>query len=296
MVTITCVSIAEAPLQPEEERDLEERARPYRALYEHWESNQWSPLDLDFSRDRESFQALSDDDKQGFMWIFAHRFHAEFMVATILAPFVVRAPNYELQTCLSTQLADEFRHLQSVLRVYDEVFGIRSVDRVRAMADANIDPVAAAMYEAIHPYVAPLETSADEDLFLQAVVCYHLIGEGVVARTSQNLAANQYERFGVFPGLVQGQRHVARDEARHIGIGVSYVRQRMAKDRERTSAVIGEIVEAFAEFSTSLLKTALSGGMDSQVLAGYGVEAEGFYAEAMRLWQIRLRSIGLADD
>ena len=95
---------------------------------------------------------------------------------------------------------------------------------------------------------------------------------------------------------MQGQRHVARDEARHIGIGVSYLRQRMAKDRERTSALIGEIVEAFAEFSTSLLETALSGGMDSQVLAGYGVEAEGFYAEAMRLWQIRLRSIGLVDD
>ena len=36
--------------------------------------------------------------------------------------------------------------------------------------------------------------------------------------------------------------------------------------------------------------------MDSQVLAGYGVDAEGFYAEAMRLWQIRLRSIGYLDD
>src|SRR5262245_19679058 len=151
------------------------------------------------SRDRESFEALSADDKQAFMWIFAHRFHAELMVAKILPPFVLRTPSHELQTCLATQLADEFRHLQSVLRVYDQVFGIRSVDRVRAMADANIDPVAAAMYEAIHPYVAPLETSADEDSFLQAVICYHLIGEGVVARTSQNLAANQYERFAAFP-------------------------------------------------------------------------------------------------
>jgi ribonucleotide reductase beta subunit family protein with ferritin-like domain len=289
------MSTTEAVLQPEEERDLEERARPYRALYEHWEANQWSPLELDFSRDRESFQALSESDRQGFMWIFAHRFHAEFMVAKVLAPFVLRAPSYELQTCLSTQLADEFRHLQCVLRVYEEVFGISGAERVRELADSNIDPVAAGMYEVFPAYVEPLESSDDEDVFLRAVVVYHLISEGVVARTAQNLAAGQYDRFGTFPGLVQGQRQVARDEARHIGIGVSYIRQRMAADRERAATVIGELVEGFAELSTSLLATAHAGGMNDQVLAGYGVDPEGFYAEAMRLWQIRLRSIGLLD-
>ena len=36
--------------------------------------------------------------------------------------------------------------------------------------------------------------------------------------------------------------------------------------------------------------------MDTQVLAGYGVDARGFYAEAMRLWQMRLRSIGYLDE
>lgn len=290
------MSTAEALLQPEEERELEERARPYRALYEHWEANQWSPLDLDITKDRETFQALSADERQGFLWIFAHRFHAEFTVATILAPFVMRAPSYELQVCLATQLADEFRHMQSVLRVYDEVFGIRGTEQVRALADSNIDPVAQTLYEALRGYVVPLQTTEDEDVFLQAVVAYHLIAEGVVARTAQNLAAGQYERFGAFPGLQRGQRLVARDEARHIGIGVSYARQRMVEDREHATAVIGEVVEHFSGLAESLLETALSGGMDAQVLAGYGVEARGFYAEAMRLWQIRLRSIGFLED
>jgi hypothetical protein len=125
---------------------------------------------------------------------------------------------------------------------------------------------------------------------------YHVLGEGVVARCSQNLAAGQYAKFGSFPGLIAGQRHVARDEARHIGIGVSYARQRMSEDRERAMEVIGHVVDEFAELSSDMLEVALSGGMDSQVLAGYGVEAEGFYAEAMRLWQIRLQSIGWFDE
>lgn len=278
-----------------EQQDLEERARPFRALYEHWERNQWSPLVIDYSEDRETFQGLDQESRQGFMWIFSHRFHAEFKVATILAPFVMRAPTYDTQVVLATQIADEFRHMNSVLRVYDEVFGIGDMEEVRTIADQNLDPVASTLYDKLEAYVEPLETSGDPDLFLQASVAYHLIAEGVVARTAQNLAADQYTKYGSFPGLTLGQRLVSRDEARHIGFGVSYARWRMSEDREHTTAVVEEVVEQFTGMAADLLQTALSGGMDSQVLAGYGVEAEGFYAEAMRLWHLRLRSIGYLD-
>jgi ribonucleoside-diphosphate reductase beta chain len=278
-----------------EHRDLEERARPFRALYEHWERNQWSPLELDYTDDRRSFLALDEEARKGFMWIFSHRFHAEFKVATILAPFVMRAPTYETQVVLSTQLADEFRHMQSVLRVYDQVFGIDDMDEVRATADANLDPIAETLYGELERWVEPLETSDDPDRFLQATVAYHLVAEGTIARTAQNLAADQYERFGSFPGLAAGQRLVARDEARHIGFGVSYARWRMTEDREHTIDVVEEFVDDFAGLAARLLQNALADGMDSQVLAGYGVEAERFYEEAMRLWHTRLRSIGFLD-
>ena len=116
-----------------------------------------------------------------------------------------------------------------------------------------------------------------------------------MARTAQNLVGDQYTRYGSFPGLAAGQRRVARDEARHIGIGVSYVRQRLADDRDQAVAVIDDVVEEFAALATRLLETALSDGMDTRVLAGYGTDARGFYEEAMRLWRMRLRSIGYLD-
>jgi len=279
-----------------EHRDLEERARPFRALYEHWERNQWSPLDLDYGEDRRSFRALDEEARQSFMWIFSHRFHAEFKVATILAPFIMRAPTYETQVVLATQIADEFRHMQSVLRVYEQVFGISDLEEVRAIADANTDPIAEALYAELERWVEPLETSDDPDRFLQASVAYHLVAEGTVARTAQNLVAEQYGRYGSFPGLIAGQRLVARDEARHIGFGVSYARWRMTEDREHTITVVEEFVDDFTGLAATLLQNALAGEMDSQVLAGYGVEAERFYAEAMRLWHTRLRSIGFLDD
>jgi ribonucleotide reductase beta subunit family protein with ferritin-like domain len=276
----------------EEERDLEEQARPFQALYEHWERHQWSPYALDFTEDAASFAGLDETGKQGMRWIFAHRFHAEFKVATVLAPFIWRAPDHETQLVLSTQIADEYRHLQCVLRVYEDVFGIRGLEAARSSADENHDPIASMLYDALERWVTPLESSDDEDVFLQAVTAYHLIGEGVVARTAQNLAGEQYTRFGSFPGLAQGQRHVVRDESRHIGFGVSYARRRMAQDRERASAAIETLVESFAQLSTDMLETALESDMDVQVLGGYGVTPEEFYGEAMRLWQTRLRSIG----
>jgi hypothetical protein len=111
--------------------------------------------------------------------------------------------------------------------------------------------------------------------------------------TAQKLAAGQYERLA-FPGLARGQRLVARDEARHIGIGVSYARRRMEIDPERARAVIGEIIAQLMTTAGALLETA-NNGMAQLVVAGYGVHPQACYDEAMRLTQLRLRSIGFLD-
>lgn len=275
-------------------QELEVRASPFTALYAHWERNQWSPLELDLAADRASFVALEEEEQAGLLWIFAHRFHAEFNVARLLAPLLLAAPDYEVQLLLATQVADEHRHLQAVLRVYDEVFGVRGgIDAVRALADENADVVAKTLYDRLEHYVAGLSKDSDEDEFLAAVVVYHLLGEGVIARTAQNLAADKYERLA-FPGLAEGQRLVGRDEARHIGIGVSYARRRMETEPERARQVIRTVVEELVATAGAMLDTAKA-RMADLVAAGYGVDPQGFYDEAMRLTRLRLRSIGFVD-
>ena len=284
----------QAAAEVSESRELEERANAYEALYAHWERTQWSALALDLSVDRASFAALDREDQEGMIWIFAHRFHAEFNVARLLAPFLLAAPSYELQLLLATQIADEHRHLQAVLRIYEEVFGVEGgIEAVREMADRHMDPVAEALYARLEHYVGRLSANSVEDEFLAAVIGYHLIAEGVIARTAQNLAAGQFERLA-FPGLGRGQQLVARDEARHIGIGVSYTRRRLEQDPEHSRLVIGAVIDDFVELAGRLLATA-NDGMGALVAAGYGVEPEGFYTEAMRLLQLRLRSISFLE-
>lgn len=277
-----------------EDAELEETATPFAALYAHWERSHWSPLDIDFTTDAETFSAMSESDQHGFVWMFANRFHAEFNVARLLAPFLLAAPDWEMQLLLATQVADEHRHLQCVLRVYEDVFGVRGgIEEVRKLADEGLDPVSKTLlYDKLEEWTLPLLERQDEDTFLQAVVAYHLVGEGVVARTGQYLAARQYGRYRGFPGLVEGQRRVSRDEARHIGIGVSYVRRRMEADREHTSELIGSMAAQLFELAGEMLDTANT-QMSDLVDSGYGVTPQEFYEVAMQLTQRRLKSIGL---
>ena len=276
-----------------EDVELEDRASPFAALYAHWERSHWSPLALDFSTDTATFQAMSESEQHGFMWMFANRFHAEFNVARLLAPFLMAAPDWEMQVLLATQVADEHRHMQCILRIYEEVFGVRGgIEAARAIADEGLDPVSKTLlYDELERYTLPLLERQDEDTFLQAVVAYHLLGEGVVARTGQYLAADQYERYQGFPALVEGQRRVSRDEARHIGIGVSYVRRRMDADREHTTALMTEMMNRLFGIAAEMLDTA-NEGMSELVDSGYGVSPQRFYEVAMNLTQKRLQSVG----
>ena len=89
----------------EEIQSLEEQARPYRALYDHWERTQWTAGGIDFRTDAASYRTLSPEQQQGLLWIFSHRFHAEFSVATVLAPFISAAPSYETQLLLAAQVS-----------------------------------------------------------------------------------------------------------------------------------------------------------------------------------------------
>ena len=276
--------------------ELEDHGGPFRALYSHWEAHQWSPLELDLTTDAKSYAVLDDDAREGFMWAFAHRFHAEFNVASLLAPFLQYAPHYEMQLLIATQVADEHRHLQSVLRIYEEVFGVRGgFEGIREAADQNRDIISDTLYGELEAKVQNLATSGSEEDYVKAVVSYHILAEGVGARTAQNLTAGQYEKFGEFPGLSQGQRLVARDEARHIGIGVTYIRQMLAQKPE-TRGWVDAILDEFAIVASTALETALATDMHDQVVNGYGVEPAGFYEEAIRLLQIRMRSVGYLED
>jgi len=275
--------------------EIEERPASLRALYDHWERNHWSLRDIDLSVDAASYATLEEDGRRELRWILSHRFHGEHSVSSLLSPFLDAAPTHDVRLLVATQIADEYRHLEAVVRIYATVFGIVGFDAAKEAADASIDPVGRFLiYDALERNVLPLRERHDEDSFLKAVLSYQVIAEGTFARAAQAMAADRYASYDEgFPGLVELQRIVTRDEARHIGIGVCYARLRMDADPERTSAVIEETLGDLAEISPHALELARQ-EIDGLMQETYGIDPDMYYAEVVRLLQIRLRSIGYA--
>ena len=116
----------------------------------------------------------------------------------------------------------------------------------------------------------------------------------MIARAGQTLAARRYDDLQGVPGLIEGQRLVGRDEARHIGIGVSYLRSRMDADPTRTRALVAEVLDDLLPVAASMLERA-NNDLGELAVSGYGVNPEAFYREVMRLTDVRLRSIGFIE-
>ncbi len=274
------------------EQELEERAVPFRALYEHWERTRWSLDTLSYEVDRASFEALDENTRERMRWLFTHRFDGESTVARLMTPFVSAAPDLDLQLLMATQLVDEVRHVKAIVRIYEEVFGVAGgLPAVQALADARRDPMTEGLYATLESWIEALTTDPTPDAYLRAVVAYHLIGEGVVARVSTTLSAPVFERLGDFPGILMGQRLVLRDESRHIGIGVTFVRQEMTRTPARTLGLVDEVVQHSMARFVEVLGMATD-GLAQTVADNYGATPQEYFMEASRLIGVRLRSIG----
>ena len=95
----------------------------YEDLYRRWEQNNWSAYAIDFSRDREGWDALTDLQRESALWIYSMFFFGEDSVADNLSPYIDAAPREEQKYFLATQQVDEARHAVFFHRFFKEVIG-----------------------------------------------------------------------------------------------------------------------------------------------------------------------------
>ena len=82
----------------------------YDDLYRRWEEGNWKAYDLDFSKDRKGWQALSEIQRKSALWIYSMFFFGEDSVTDNLSPYIDAAPTEEQKYFLATQQVDEARH------------------------------------------------------------------------------------------------------------------------------------------------------------------------------------------
>lgn len=219
----------------------------------------WDPQALDFRGDARDWLILDDREQDVVLNLLSMFVKGEEAVASELAPLlfaVGKIGNLRAEEMfLSTQILDESIHVELFHRWFDEV--------VR-------EPVEHSKYWGEH-YRALFEGELPEALdalvsdhapraLARALVCYHMIVEGMLAETGYYAIFMACERRGVLAGLRQGIESVKRDESRHIAYGIYALQRLIRQEPPLRDFVTDEL--------NRLLPTAL--GIIPEALAPYG--------------------------
>src|SRR5436305_13870695 len=110
----------------------------YRQLNELWERQQWATKDLDFSQDRRDWEGFDADERFQRMTGLSAFFIGEQRVTAELGPIMRAVPDEDMRIFLSTQIADEARHVAFFDRFYREV-GVYEAEGLRERLEATAE-------------------------------------------------------------------------------------------------------------------------------------------------------------
>ncbi|MCC2662241.1 MAG: ribonucleotide reductase [Geminicoccaceae bacterium] len=271
----------------------------YDKLYALWERQHWATQDLDFSRDRIDWhERISPEERFERMYGLSAFFIGEQRVTDELGPIMRAAPSEEMRIFLSTQIADEARHVRFFNRFYAEVGVLEGADglgeRLRASEENLNDDFGRLFDEMLKERVDRL-AAEPEDLvaLVEAITLYHMVIEGVLALTGQHFIIGYNEEQGTLPAFVKGFNNVARDEHRHVAFGAKFLTDMAADDVRYREAIQRMLVESLP-IAEGVLRPPFAPEDDEEEFELFGVSMAETQAFAAQCLTRRLKVIGLA--
>src|SRR5947208_5315279 len=124
----------------------------YRQLYELWERQHWAVQDLDFSQDRIDWhERIAPEERVARMSGLSSFFVGEQRVEAELGPLMRAVPDEDMRIFLSTQIADEARHVVFFDRFYTEVRVLESEGLAERLEEtsAHLNPEFTVLFDEI---------------------------------------------------------------------------------------------------------------------------------------------------
>jgi len=262
----------------------------YGDLYARWEQGNWRATEIDFSRDREQWLAMSDIERRGALWTYAMFFHGEDSVADNLSPYIDAAPREEQKYFLATQQVDEARHAVLFARF------MREVADVGADINSSLSVTMPKLTWGFRRVFGRLDRMADElrrdrsrPKLAQAIALYHIIIEASLAQPGQHFIEEGLGKRDLLPGFREGIGNITRDEQRHIGFGVKMIADLVREDPECTPA-IEELLREVMPYAAAVF---VPPGWDERYVTAFGFTLEDVYTHGAEAMDGRLRAAGL---
>jgi putative sterol carrier protein len=265
----------------------------YEDLYRRWEQGNWSAYDLDFSEDRNGWEALSDIQRRSALWIYSMFFYGEDSVTDNLSPYIDAAPQEEQKYFLATQQVDEARHAVFFHRFFREVIGAGgSVSSTLAYTMPQLGWGYRGVFGRLDQMADELRKDRSLPKFAQAIALYHMVVEATLAQPGQHFIEDFFVKEGTMPGFSEGMVNVSRDEQRHIGFGVKALSEMFAESDECKAAVV-EILREVLPYSMAVF---VPPGWDERYTTEYGFTLEDIYGFGMRSVEAKWRAAGYPLD
>src|SRR3954449_3208419 len=259
-------------------------------LYELWERQPWSAHAIDFTRDKEQWAALSEDDKNHLAWNLSSFFVGEERVTTQFTGLVAAYESQSEEAFLTTQQVDEARHAQHFNRMYEQVLGLDGTfeDRLnRAREDLNEPFIELFDVHLVDACDRLMADRTDREAKVDFVTAYHMIIEGTLALTGQYFLTDYCEKNDILPGFLEGFENISRDEHRHVAYGTWYLQQ-AAKDPALRQRIQDKLAELIPVAAGVLIPT----GQDPDNYSILGYSSEETNAFAFTALTRRLKVIG----
>jgi len=270
----------------------------YEDLYKRWEHGNWSAYDIDFSKDIDGWNGLSDLQRRSAMWIYSMFFYGEDRVADTLAPYITAAPTEEQSYFLATQQVDEVRHSIFFHRFFKEVIGVDGTSLQQTLASTlpQLNWGYHGIFDRLDVMAEELRKDRSLPKYAQAITLYHLIVEGSLAQPGQHFIEDFFAADESMPGFSSGMVNVSQDEQRHIGFGVKVLSELLGEGRpgyEENRAAVVELLRETLPYGVAVF-TPPNG--DREYTRCYGFELEDIYAFGLKLIRQRWRTIGFPTE
>ncbi len=212
---------------------------PWR-LYQKAKQLFWNPAELDFSRDKEDY-ARMDEQQRRTIAFFARGFMVgEESVTLDIVPLIIGVADegrVEEAVYLTTFAMEEAKHVDFFRRWFDAVGEdpqrlYEEGEQRRRELGIERDPSAGIFESELPRVMRRVLVDRSPEAFLDCGITYNQFVEGCLAISGYKLWGELFKRWKVLPGLQQGLALVRRDEGRHITYGTYLCRRILAQNPE----------------------------------------------------------------
>jgi ribonucleoside-diphosphate reductase beta chain len=268
----------------------------YQELYALWERQNWRAHELDFSVDREQWLVVPTEAQRHTAFSLGSFYVGEERVTAELAPFVTAAPSGEVEAFLATQLVDEMRHTVFFDRWMAEVMGLEADDMRARLKELEEDLLTLPAWhylfdDALHGIAEKIKAKPDDlELFVEGIVTYHMVTEGVLAMPGQRIIIQYTDEHQVYPGFNKGFRLVEQDEHRHIAFGVRFLKDVCEERPEMKQVILDTLEKLLPEAAKVFVPPEADDPAD---FVSYGHHSSQVYGFAYQALKRRMAAIGI---